>query len=128
MEEPEEVFMGASRKTKTSKFEDAIEELEQSQFKRVTMTKKEKTALKTKRTEEMQDRFETLDDDNAAIENILKRDYATASHKENEGYSQASKSKFAKSLKKMQHEKQRPRDMKHVEKQGGKPVNKHKNH
>lgn len=30
MEEPEEVFMGASRKTKTSKFEDAIEELEQS--------------------------------------------------------------------------------------------------
>lgn len=65
------------------------------------MTKKEKMALKTKRTEEMQDRFETLDDDNAAIENILKRDYATASHKENEGYSQASKSKFAKSLKKM---------------------------
>ena len=76
MDEPEEIFMGASRKTKTSKFEDAIEEMEQTNFKRVVMTKKEKQGLKTKRQEEMQDRFDTLDDDNLAISNILKRDFS----------------------------------------------------
>ena len=30
LDEPEEVFMGLTRKTKTSRYEDAIEELEQS--------------------------------------------------------------------------------------------------
>lgn len=43
---PQEVFMGAGRKTKTSRFEDKLEELEQSQFKRVSMSKKEKQKLR----------------------------------------------------------------------------------
>lgn len=73
------------------------------------MTKKEKQAIRTKRQEEMQDRLETLDDDNKAIESILKRDYASSHNtKENDGYTGASKSKFAKSLQKMQS--QKPRD------------------
>jgi hypothetical protein len=38
--------MGAGRKTKTSRFEDKLEELEQSQFKRVSMSKKEKQKLR----------------------------------------------------------------------------------
>ena len=71
-DEPEEVFMGAGKKTKTSRYEDAIEELEQSQFKRVQMTKKELKAIKSKRDEEMQDKLENMDDDFAAVENILK--------------------------------------------------------
>jgi hypothetical protein len=35
MDEPEEVYMGASRKTKTSKYEDKIEQQEMMNFKRV---------------------------------------------------------------------------------------------
>ncbi len=53
MDEPEEIQMGAYRKTKTSKFEDAIEELEQSQFKRISMSKKDQKALRNRRMEEM---------------------------------------------------------------------------
>lgn len=71
-DEPEEVHMGLGRKTKTSKYEDALEQLEQSQFKRVQMTKKEMRAIRSKREEEMQDRLENLDDDFRAVENILR--------------------------------------------------------
>lgn len=71
--------MGAGKKTKTSKYEDAIEELEQSNFKRVSMTKKELRAIKNKRMEEIEDRLDNLDDDNAAIDNILRRDFTKAS-------------------------------------------------
>lgn len=98
-DEPEEVHMGLGRKTKTSKYEDAIEKIEQEQFKRVQMTKKEVRAIRSKREEEMQDRLENLDDDFKAVENIL-RHQGGKSQQESGGYERkASSSKFAKSLK-----------------------------
>jgi len=97
-DEPEEVFMGAGKKTKTSKFEDAIEELEQSQFKRISMTKKEMKAIRNKRQEELQDKIENLDDDFAAVENILKYSNKNEDH---EGDTKKSSTKFAKSLKRL---------------------------
>jgi hypothetical protein len=72
-DEPEEVFMGASRKTKTAKYEDAIEAMEMENFKRQQMTKKETRKLKKQREDEMEDRLDNLDDDFRAIETIVKR-------------------------------------------------------
>jgi hypothetical protein len=72
-DEPEEVFMGASRKTKTAKYEDAIEAMEMENFKRTQMTKKETRKLKKQREDEMEDRLDNLDDDFRAIETIVKR-------------------------------------------------------
>ncbi len=120
-DEPEEVYMGLGRKTKTSKYEDALEELEQSQFKRVQMTKKELRAIKSKREEEMQDRLENLDDDFAAVENILR--HSGKQDIEEGGNRKASASKFAKSLKQYQKPGaqkggDRPRDKKNQEKTG----------
>lgn len=46
-------------------------------FRRVSMTKKDKQTLRNKRKEEMQDKLDTLDDDNRAIDNILRRDYTS---------------------------------------------------
>ena len=118
-EEPEEVHMGLGKKTKTSKYEDSLEELEQSQFKRVSMTKKEARAIKNKRQEEIQDRLENLDDDFAAVENILRhQNRQDADHTE---ISKPSASKFAKSLKQLQKQSyqkggDRPRDKKRFEK------------
>ena len=48
-------------------------------FKRVSMTAKEKRAIRTNKFEEMQDRLETLDDDFAAIQSIVRRTGAKAS-------------------------------------------------
>lgn len=103
LEEPEEVYMGMGRKTKTSRYEDAIEAQELDNFRRVQMTKKEKQSLRNNRTEEMQEKLDTLDDDNRAIENILRRDYSSNKSAGDDVYdaASASKSKFAKSLKKM---------------------------
>ena len=72
-DEPEEVFMGASRKTKTAKYEDALEEQELDNFKRVQRTKKELRAIKKQREDEMEDRLDNLDDDFKAIESIVRR-------------------------------------------------------
>ena len=66
-DEPEEVYMGAGKKTKTSKYEDMLEEQEMESFRRVQMSKKEKKALRNKRLEGMEDRLENLDDDFKAI-------------------------------------------------------------
>ena len=72
-DEPEEVYMGAGKKTKTSKYEDMLEEQEMESFRRVQMSKKEKKALRNKRLEGMEDRLEDLDDDFKAIQSIVKR-------------------------------------------------------
>ena len=70
-------------------------------FKRVSMTTKEKRALRNKNFEEMQDRLETLDDDFAAIKSIMRR---TGAHGSDDAAldsadKDATSSKFAKSLK-----------------------------
>ena len=44
-DEPEEIFMGANKKSKASKYEDMIEEQEMESFRRIQMTKKQKKAL-----------------------------------------------------------------------------------
>ena len=66
-DEPEEVYMGAGKKSKASKYEDLIEEQEMENFKRVQLTKKEKKALKNRRLVDMEDKLEDLDDDFKAI-------------------------------------------------------------
>lgn len=73
LELPEERYMGNNPKTATSKYIDKIEEFEQSQFKRVSMSKKEIRKLKNQQQREIQDNFDRLDDDYAAIDTILKR-------------------------------------------------------
>lgn len=42
-------------------------------FRRVTMSTKERKALRNKNFDELQDKLETLDDDFAAIQSIVKR-------------------------------------------------------
>ena len=66
-DEPEEVYMGAGKKSKASKYEDLLEEQEMENFKRVQLTKKEKKALKNRRLVDMEDKLEDLDDDFKAI-------------------------------------------------------------
>lgn len=73
LELPEERYMGNNPKTATSKYIDKIEEFEQSQFKRVSMSKKEIRKLKNQQQREIQDNFDRLDDDYAAIDTILRR-------------------------------------------------------
>jgi len=71
---PEEVFMGGvAKKGKVAKFQDALERQELEAFRRVSMTTKEKKALRNKSLAEMQDKLETLDDDFAAIQSIVRR-------------------------------------------------------
>ena len=98
---PEELFMGGvAKKGKTSRFQDALERSEMEAFKRVSMTTKEKKALRTKNFEEMQDRLETLDDDFAAIQSIVRRTGAKGSDEAVQSAEKdAASSKFAKSLK-----------------------------
>jgi len=104
---PEEVYMGGQKKTKTGAYMDAIEKQEMENFKRSNLTTKQLSKLKSKRHEEMQDKIETLDDDNQAIETILNRVNASSFKGGNEydakgsGNGAPSSSKFAKSLKKM---------------------------
>ena len=79
-DEPEEIFMGAGKKTKADKYEEMIEEHEMENFKRIQMTKKEKKAMRSRRMEDMQDKLENLDDDFAAIQNIVKRTGASGAN------------------------------------------------
>jgi len=94
------------------------------------MTKKELRAIKNKREEEIQDRLENLDDDFAAVENIL-RHSGKQKNIDDSGSMKASASKFAKSLKQYQKssnkkDADRPRDKKSYEK-NGKSFDKQKN-
>lgn len=102
---PEELYMGGiAKKGKISRFQDALEREEMEAFRRVSMTAKEKKALRNKNFEEMQDRLENLDDDFAAIQSIVKRT-AAGKNKTDVAVESAEKdaasSKFAKSLKQM---------------------------
>jgi len=92
--------MGAGRKTKTGKYEDAIEEMEMGTFKRVQMTKKELRQLKEQREAEIEDKLENLDDDFKAIESIVKRSQAKVT--DTGDHDRPDATKFAKSLKKIQ--------------------------
>jgi len=98
---PEEVYRGGvAKKGKVNKFQDALEREEMEAFKRVSMSTKEKKALRNQSLAEMQDKLDTLDDDFAAIQSIVRRtetktkDDAVASAEKD-----AASSKFAKSLK-----------------------------
>lgn len=100
-DEPEEVYMGASKRSKANKYADLIEENEVDNFKRYQMTNKEKKAIRYRQIEDMQDRLENLDDDFAAIDNIVKR---SSKKNDDDGIGAAAEreaagSKFAKSLK-----------------------------
>lgn len=69
-------------------------------FKRVSMTSKEKKALRNKNFEEMQDKLETLDDDFAAIQSIVRRTGGKGSDEAVQSAEKdAASSKFSKSLK-----------------------------
>ena len=71
---PEEVYMGGvAKKGKAAKFQDALEREELDAFRRVSMTTKERKALKKSSREEMQDKLDNLDDDFAAIQSIVRR-------------------------------------------------------
>lgn len=73
MDEPEEIHMAVGKKTKSSKYEDMLEDMEMDNFKRVSLTKKEKKAMRQRRQEDLEDRLDNLDDDFAAIEKIVAR-------------------------------------------------------
>lgn len=99
-DEPEEVYMGVNKRTKSAKYADMVEEDEMENFRRVQMTKKERKALRNRQMEDMQDKIENLDDDFAAIDNIVRR----ASKKSGDDMADGADrdlaaSKFAKSLK-----------------------------
>lgn len=72
-DEPEEVYMGANKRSKSNKHADLVEENEVENFQRYQMTNKQKKAMRYRQIEDMQDRLENLDDDFAAINNIVKR-------------------------------------------------------
>ena len=98
---PEELYMGGvAKKGKVSKFQDALERDEMDAFRRVNMTTKEKKALRNRNFDEMQDKLETLDDDFAAIQSIVRRSGAKGNDEAVESAERdAAGSKFAKSLK-----------------------------
>lgn len=108
---PEQVFMGgAMQKGKVSKFEEEMEREEMAMFKRITLTNKEKKAIRTKQKAEMEDRLDNLDDDFAAINRIVKRTNAGNIEAINEdglgNGEDLANSKFGKSLKKFVEKKQ----------------------
>ena len=71
---PEEVYMGGVvKKGKVARYQDALEREELDAFRRTSMTTKEKKALRNRNFEEMQDKLDTLDDDFAAIQSIVRR-------------------------------------------------------
>jgi hypothetical protein len=47
-DEPEEVYMGVNKRSKSNKYADMIEEDEMENFRRVTMTKKERKAMRNR--------------------------------------------------------------------------------
>ena len=47
-DEPEEVYMGANKRYKSNKYADMIEEDEMENFRRVSMTKKERKAMRNR--------------------------------------------------------------------------------
>ena len=98
---PEEVYMGGvNKKGKVQRFEDALEREEMDAFRRVSMTTKDKKALRNKSLAEMQDKLETLDDDFAAIQSIVKRTGTKSKDDAVESAERdAASTKFAKSLK-----------------------------
>ncbi len=98
---PEELYMGGvAKKGKVSKFQDALERDEMDAFRRVNMTTKEKKALRNRNFDEMQDKLETLDDDFAAIQSIVRRSGSKGNDEAVESAERdAAGSKFAKSLK-----------------------------
>eukprot|EP00352_Strombidinopsis_acuminata_P005810 CAMPEP_0176364542 /NCGR_PEP_ID=MMETSP0126-20121128/19861_1 /TAXON_ID=141414 ORGANISM="Strombidinopsis acuminatum, Strain SPMC142" /NCGR_SAMPLE_ID=MMETSP0126 /ASSEMBLY_ACC=CAM_ASM_000229 /LENGTH=101 /DNA_ID=CAMNT_0017721221 /DNA_START=715 /DNA_END=1020 /DNA_ORIENTATION=+ len=71
MDEPEELHMGAGKKTKAAKHEEIREQIEQENFKRVILSKKDKKALKKQYQDDFEDKLENLDDDLAAIDRLL---------------------------------------------------------
>ena len=99
-DEPEEVYMGFNKRSKTNKYADMLEEDEMENFRRVSMTKKEKKALRNKQLEDMQDKIDNLDDDFAAINNIVSR---ASKHAESKFTDSAERdqaaTKFSKSMK-----------------------------
>lgn len=72
-DEPEEVYMGVNKRSKANKYAEMVEEDEMENFRRVSMTKKEKKALRNRQLDDMQEKLDNLDDDFAAIDNIVKR-------------------------------------------------------
>ena len=68
-DEPEELHMGGvfGKKGKATRMEEAIENQEMEDFRRIRMSKKEQKKLRAQKFEDMQDKLETLDDDFAAI-------------------------------------------------------------
>lgn len=104
-DEPEEVFMGASKKTKANKHEDMVEEMEMENFKRFQISKKEKNLMKKRRLEDMQDKLENLDDDFEAINRIVKRtgNLSSRNNEDADAFESAQRdtasTKFSKSLK-----------------------------
>lgn len=81
-----------------------MEKEEMAMFKRITLTNKEKKAIRTKQKAEMEDRLDNLDDDFAAINRIVKRTNAGRSDADEDAFLNAGEdlanSKFGKSLKK----------------------------
>jgi hypothetical protein len=99
-DEPEEVYMGVNKRSKANKYADMVEEDEMENFRRVSMTKKEKKALRNRQLDDMQEKLDNLDDDFAAIDNIVKR----ASKSAGSGFTDSADrdqaaSKFSKSMK-----------------------------
>jgi len=99
-DEPEEVYMGVNKRSKANKYAEMVEEDEMENFRRVSMTKKEKKALRNRQLDDMQEKLDNLDDDFAAIDNIVKRasKSAASGFTDSADRDQAA-SKFSKSMK-----------------------------
>jgi hypothetical protein len=52
-DEPEEVYMGVNKRSKANKYAEMVEEDEMENFRRVSMTKKEKKAIRNRQLDEM---------------------------------------------------------------------------
>lgn len=71
MDEPEELHMGAGRKTKAAQNEEIREQIEQENFRRINLSKKEKRALKQQYQDDFEDKLDNFDDDLQAIDRLL---------------------------------------------------------
>ena len=63
-----------------------MEKEEMAMFKRITLTNKEKKAIRTKQKAEMEDKLDNLDDDFAAINRIVKRTNAGRSDADEDAF------------------------------------------
>lgn len=107
-DEPEELYMGVNKRSKSNKYADMLEEDEMENFRRVQLTKKERKAMRNRQLEDMQDRLENLDDDFAAIDNIVKRAGKKGGDSMADGAERdAAATKFSKSLKQFVNPKKR---------------------